>query len=99
MSFASVGVTSLGEYQANFQFLSETKAYFFDGATAQIVIWNPEEMTVTGRIPLDAVAFPDTVVAFSGLSVSRACSPSWRCGPPLLSPPARASPGSLARKG
>ncbi|KFE69406.1 hypothetical protein [Hyalangium minutum] len=69
VSFASVGVTSLGEYQANFQFISETKAYFFDGATAQIVIWNPELMTVTGRIPLDAVAFPDTVVAFSGLAV------------------------------
>ena len=48
VSFASLGVTSLGEYQANFQFVSDTKAYFFDGITAQAVIWNPSAMTVTG---------------------------------------------------
>ncbi|MDI3290934.1 hypothetical protein [Polyangium sp. 15x6] len=66
MSFDSLGVTSLGEYQANFQFISETKAYFFDGATAQVVIWNPKEMTVTGNIPLDELVIPDTVMAFSG---------------------------------
>ncbi|MDC3960474.1 MxcI protein [Polyangium jinanense] len=69
VSFDSLGVTSLGEYQANFQFVSETKAYFFDGATAQIVIWNPEEMTVTGQIPLDELVTPDTVMAFSGAAI------------------------------
>ncbi|UQA63186.1 MxcI protein [Polyangium aurulentum] len=69
VSFASLGVKSLGEYQANFQFVSETKAYFFDGATAQVVIWNPEQMTVTGNIPLDALAIPDAVLAFSGAAV------------------------------
>ncbi|MDI1442556.1 hypothetical protein [Polyangium sp. 6x1] len=69
VSFDSLGVTSLGEYQANFQFVSETKAYFFDGATAQVVIWNPEEMTVTGNIPLDELDLPDTVVAFSGAAI------------------------------
>lgn len=69
VSFASKGVTSLGEYQANFQFISETKAYFFDGATAQVVIWNPTAMTVTGSIPLDALIIPDTILAFSGAVV------------------------------
>ncbi|MDI1476263.1 hypothetical protein [Polyangium sp. y55x31] len=69
VSFDGLGVTSLGEYQANFQFVSETKAYFFDGATAQVVIWNPEEMTVTGHIPLDELVIPDTVLAFSGAAI------------------------------
>ncbi|RYZ41879.1 MAG: MxcI protein, partial [Myxococcaceae bacterium] len=65
VSFAPQGVTSLGEYQANFQFVSETKAYFFDGATAQVVIWNPTAMTVTGTLPLKALEISDTVLAFS----------------------------------
>ncbi|RKH22153.1 MxcI protein [Corallococcus praedator] len=69
VSFETRGVTSLGEYQANFQFISETKAYFFDGATAQVVIWNPTAMTVTGTIPLAALVIPDTVLAFSGAVV------------------------------
>ncbi|NVJ13564.1 MxcI protein [Myxococcus sp. AM010] len=70
VSFASLGVMSLGEYQANFQFVSATKAYFFDGITAQAVIWNPTEMTVTGNIALDALEVPDTEMAFSGSVVS-----------------------------
>ncbi|TKC94187.1 MxcI protein [Polyangium fumosum] len=71
VSFDSLGVTSLGEYQANFQFVSETKAYFFDGATAQVVVWNPKEMKVTGHIALDALMIPDTVMAFSGAAIRR----------------------------
>ncbi|MCP3138318.1 MxcI protein [Pyxidicoccus xibeiensis] len=67
VSFASLGVTELGEYQASFQFISETKAYYFDGATAQVVIWNPTAMTVTGTIPLDALTIPETILAFSGV--------------------------------
>ncbi|SEK54628.1 hypothetical protein SAMN05444354_101843 [Stigmatella aurantiaca] len=69
VDFAPRGVTSLGEYQANFQFVSETKAYFFDGLTAQVIIWNPTAMTVTGTIPLDALVIPETVLAFSGAVV------------------------------
>ncbi|MFP2963647.1 MxcI protein [Myxococcus sp. 1LA] len=70
MSFASLGVMSLGEYQANFQFVSETKAYFFDGITAQAVIWNPTEMTVTGSIPLGELEIEGTEMAFSGSVIS-----------------------------
>ncbi|WP_375758222.1 MxcI protein [Corallococcus exercitus] len=69
VSFSGQGVTSLGEYQANFQFVSETKAYFFDGNAARIVIWNPTAMTVTGTRPLDSLLIPDTVMAFSGAVV------------------------------
>ncbi|NRD58431.1 MxcI protein [Corallococcus exiguus] len=69
VSFSAQGVTSLGEYQANFQFVSETKAYFFDGNAAKIVIWNPTAMTVTDTRSLDALVLPDTVMAFSGAVV------------------------------
>ncbi|WNZ61743.1 MxcI protein [Myxococcus sp. MxC21-1] len=70
VSFASLGVMSLGEYQANFQFVSATKAYFFDGITAQAVIWNPTEMTVTGNIALGDLELEGTEMAFSGSVVS-----------------------------
>ncbi|MFY2558353.1 MxcI protein [Corallococcus terminator] len=66
VSFASQGVTSIGEYQANFHFISDTKAYFFDGATSKVVIWNPTAMTVSGSIPLPELNLPDTILAFSG---------------------------------
>ncbi|MCP3102861.1 MxcI protein [Myxococcus sp. K15C18031901] len=69
VSFAAQGISSLGEYQANFQFISETKAYYFDGATAQVVVWNPQAMSVTGTIALSELVIPDTVLAFSGAVV------------------------------
>ncbi|MFE8605572.1 MxcI protein [Archangium violaceum] len=69
VSFESKGVSSLGEYQNNFQFISETKAYFFDATVPQVVIWNPTAMTVTGSIPLDSLAIPDTTLSFSGAPV------------------------------
>ncbi|KFA89792.1 hypothetical protein [Archangium violaceum] len=66
VSFESKGLSSLGEYQNNFQFISETKAYFFDGTVPQVIIWNPTAMTVTGSIPLDSLSIPDTILSFSG---------------------------------
>jgi hypothetical protein len=63
------GVASLGEYQANFQFISETKAYYFDGATAQVIIWNPTAMTVTKTLQLDELVIDGTLLAFSGAVV------------------------------
>lgn len=49
VSFAGVGVTRL-HYRA--AFLSETKAYYIDHTQAQIVIWNPRDMTIDGTITL-----------------------------------------------
>ncbi|PTL75966.1 MxcI protein [Vitiosangium sp. GDMCC 1.1324] len=66
VSFSGKGISSLGEYQNNFQFVSATKAYYFDGTTAQVVIWNPTEMKVTGSIALDELTIPGTTMAFSG---------------------------------
>ncbi|MFY0564063.1 MxcI protein [Archangium lansingense] len=69
VSFAGKGVSSLGEYQNNFQFVSATKAYYFDGETPQVIIWNPTEMTVTGSIPLDSLAIAGATLSFSGATV------------------------------
>ncbi|QRO00133.1 MxcI protein [Archangium violaceum] len=69
LSLEGQGISSLGEYQNNFQFISATKAYYFDGTTAQLVIWNPTEMTVTKTLPLDALNIPGTILSFSGAIV------------------------------
>lgn len=55
ISFSGVGVTSIHEYGGQFVFHSDDKGYFFDGDNSQIVVWNPEEMTVGQPIPLDIV--------------------------------------------
>lgn len=69
VSFSGKGVSSLGEYQNNFQFISATIAYYFDGTTAQVIIWNPTGMTVTGSIPLDSLAIQGAILSFSGAAV------------------------------
>lgn len=48
-SLANEGVTSL---QARTVFLSDTKAYYIDNTQGQIVIFNPEEMAITGSFDL-----------------------------------------------
>nr|AAG31133.1 MxcI [Stigmatella aurantiaca Sg a15] len=53
------------EYQHQFRFISETKAYFFDGSTTQVIVWNPSAMTVTRRVPFGDVKPANTVLSFS----------------------------------
>lgn len=48
-SMANEGVQSL---QARTVFLSDTKAYYIDNTQGQIVIFNPEEMKITGSFDL-----------------------------------------------
>lgn len=48
-SLANEGVTSLQERNV---FLSDTKAYYIDNTQGQIVIWNPQEMKITGSFDL-----------------------------------------------
>ncbi|WP_437910406.1 hypothetical protein WME95_21850 [Sorangium sp. So ce327] len=68
VSFQGKGLAKLGEYGTQFHFVSETKAYFFDGPTAQVVVWNPHEMTVTGDIPLEDLVIPDATLTYSSSS-------------------------------
>lgn len=65
VSFSGKGVTSIGEYQGQFQFVSSTKAYYFDGRTAQAIVWNPTDMTVTGSIPLGDVTIANAITTFA----------------------------------
>lgn len=65
VSFEGRGVASIGEYQNQFQFISETKAYYFDGRTAQVIVWNPSEMTLTQAVPVEKLAQAGAVTTFA----------------------------------
>jgi hypothetical protein len=69
VSFDGLGVASIGEYQHQFQFISDTKAYYFDGRTSQAVVWNPSDMSVTGSINLSGIAVEGAILTFSTLPV------------------------------
>jgi len=71
VSFLGKGVTAFGEYGGQMQYLSPEKAYWFDGPTAQVVIWNPSAMEVTGSIPLAALAAEKLTMSFTA-------APIWR---------------------
>ncbi len=68
ISFAVKGVQGIGEYAGQFVFASENKAYFFDGGTAQVIVWNPKEMTV-----VDALSFKE--FALDGVTLSLSAAP------------------------
>ncbi|ACY14572.1 hypothetical protein [Haliangium ochraceum] len=65
VSFQGKGLATIGEYGGQFQFISDTKAYFFDGATAQAVIWNPQDMSITGDIQLGDLVLADSTLTFT----------------------------------
>ncbi|MGK4004657.1 hypothetical protein WMF31_18635 [Sorangium sp. So ce1036] len=89
VSFLGKGLASIGEYGGQFQFVSETKAYFFDGPTAQVVVWNPKDMTVTGDIPLDDLVLADATLTFSAAPLRQGNDvitfAGWRQGPEVPS--------------
>ncbi|WP_223632361.1 hypothetical protein [Corallococcus sp. EGB] len=78
VSFTGKAVTTIGEYQNQFQFVSDTKAYYFDGRNSQIIIWNPKDMTLTNSISL-----PD--MTLSGSTTTFASNP-LRVGTKVLMP-------------
>lgn len=52
VSFANHGVT--GAYSTAFVPLwSKTKSFFVDSGSAQVIVWNPEDVSVIGTIPVD----------------------------------------------
>ncbi|NOK11731.1 hypothetical protein [Corallococcus exercitus] len=84
VSFAGKAVTSIGEYQNQFQFVSETKAYYFDGRNSQIIVWNPKDMTVTNSLSLPEMTLAGSTLTFASnpLSVgTKVLMPlGWRAG-------------------
>lgn len=85
VSFLPRGVTKFGEYGGQFQFVSDTKAYWFDGATAQIVVWDPSTMKVTGSISLEDLAHDGENLSFTAAPVLHGDKlytfPGWRLSP------------------
>ncbi|MCY1003569.1 hypothetical protein OWM54_41140 [Myxococcus sp. MISCRS1] len=69
VSFKGRGIDNIEEYQHQFQFISDTKAYFVDAHTAQIIVWNPTAMSVTSAIPLPGLAIEGALTSFSTMPV------------------------------
>jgi len=65
VSFEGVGVASIGEYQHNFHYVSPTKAYYFDGRTSQVIVWNPSDVSLTRAIPIPGLAVTGAVTSFT----------------------------------
>jgi hypothetical protein len=84
VSFLGRGVTKFGEYGGQFQYVSEEKAYWFDGPTAQVVVWNPSTMKVTGSVSLASLAHEGEVLSFTAAPVWKGDKlytfAAWRAG-------------------
>ena len=55
ISFAGVGVDAGG----SIALLSETKAYYVDGAMLTVVVWNPSTLLIEGELSLEGLATPE----------------------------------------
>jgi hypothetical protein len=69
VSFLGKGIKSFGEYGGQFQYASAEKAYWFDGPTAQIVVWNPSTMKVTGSVSLASLARAEETLSFTAAPI------------------------------
>lgn len=65
LSLAAYGLTDLGFWLNSF--VAPDKAYVLNGA-AELVIWNPERMEITGALALPEVAVPEGFQLFPGYS-------------------------------
>ena len=72
VSFENYGIANIGEYAGQFQFVASDKAYFFDGSNAQLVVWDPDAMTLQRQIELDELVLEDSVLVFSPAPVRQA---------------------------
>jgi len=65
IGFAGYGVTDFGFWRN--VFVADDKAYFSNG-TAEMIVWNPTTMAITGSIALPALAARDGLTPFAGYS-------------------------------
>jgi|GEM_PF-1099539 len=90
VSFFPAGVTGIGEYAGQFHFVSEEKAYFFDGSTAQLIVWNPKEMTYEKKVSLASLVHPDELLTFGAVPIVSGDKvmmfPGWRSSDNLVVP-------------
>lgn len=81
------GARAIGEYASQVQFVSPSKAYFFDTHTAQIFPFNPTTLALGTPIALPDMQIADTTLTFSSaLPVERdgkiVFAAGWRSGTP-----------------
>lgn len=65
VSFINQGVSSIGEYQGQFQYGPGGASYFFHGDTGQVIAWNREQMTVGGATPIPDAVQPGEITTFA----------------------------------
>jgi hypothetical protein len=65
VNFGSYGIQSAAFW--NNQFVAEDRAYLLNGA-AELIVWNPKTMEVTGTIALPQLAPRDGLMAVTGLA-------------------------------
>ncbi len=59
VSFMREGLASAAAGRNPLIFISPTKAYYVDGNSLLVIVWNPTEMTVTGTFSFDGIAEAD----------------------------------------
>lgn len=89
LSFQGKGVAQIGEYGGQFVFVDDDKGYFFDGSTAQVVVWNPQDMRVTGNIELTDLVVEKSLLTFGAVPLKLENQvlvfAGWREGPAVPS--------------
>jgi len=69
VDFLAAGLSAVNEYAGQFQFVSATKAYYFDGSTGQVVVWNPQAMTYTKSVSLADFVFDGEILTFGAYPI------------------------------
>lgn len=59
VSFAGLGLTATTNGRNPMQLLSATRAYYIDGDTLQVIVWNPTDMVIDGSFDIDGLARTD----------------------------------------
>lgn len=82
LSFGPAGPSGIGEYAGQFHFVSDDKAYFFDGTTGNVIVWNPREMLYQKALSLAELLFDGELLTFGAVPVRHGDDvlmfPGWR---------------------
>lgn len=71
VSFMSAGVMGIAEYAGQLVMVSESKALYFDARTLQVLVWNPEDMTLTTKIDISDLKVDGFTAAFSTSAIQQ----------------------------
>lgn len=71
LSFANTGISSAFKRPGLVPFISDTKAYWLDDSTEQVVVWNPETMTIDRTFSLASAVREGTVFELNERAVLR----------------------------